>query len=137
VKKKIKKTPAVVKGKRAGKVRDSSHKGKKRSGRLVASSPKAKEVSKEKLRGQDFLKKLRAQGSAWWTDRAADTRCLITSEAPNADTYSRVLVVVGNKLRVGAIADKQGLLVCCTDGIHAFVPWKNVVGLVLETKKRM
>ncbi len=125
-----------TKGKRAGKQRSSSHPGKKKSGRLVAGSLKAREVTKEKQRGQDFLKRLRAEGSAWWTDRMAGTRCLVVSDAPDVDTYSSVLVVVGNKLRVGTIADKKGLLVCCSDGVHAFVPWKNIVGTVRETRTR-
>jgi hypothetical protein len=127
-------------GKRAGKKRTGSHPGKKKSGRLVAGSLKAREVTSEKRRGQAFLRKLRANGQAWWSEDGS--RYLVTvketerTRRRRGDLLPYVLVRLGSRLRVASVADKSGLLVCTIDGQHAYLPLSSIFGYIEDTSQR-
>ena len=118
-----------LKGKRAGKRHSASHRRKNKAGRLVAGSLKARAVTREKQRGEAFLRKLHANGEAWWSDHETNADYLITRTRP--PLYTWLLAHVGNRLRIGMEADKSGLLlVNGATGLHAYVPRKNVLGYV-------
>lgn len=114
---------------------DSSHRPKRKAPRLIAGTPKAKKITAEKQRGQSFLRKLRATGEAWWTTPSG-TRCRVVPVDENGwQEYDDVLAVIGNRLRVGMIADKNGTMVVGNffeDDAYTFIPDRQIVGIVKE-----